>query len=57
MSETVFGHIKHNLGVRYFLLRGIDGVKAEMNIVSTCFNLTKLMKLLGPKQLNMILST
>ena len=28
-AELPFAHIKHNLGVRGFLLRGLDGVRAE----------------------------
>ena len=37
--ELPFGHIKYNLGVRSFLLRGLDGVKAETSILSSCFNM------------------
>ncbi|MFQ5681565.1 MAG: transposase [Candidatus Omnitrophota bacterium] len=42
-----FGHIKRNLGVRAFLLRGLDGVRAEMSLFSTCFNLARMITLLG----------
>jgi transposase len=45
--ELPFGHIKRNLGVSAFLLRGLAGVKAEMSILSSCFNIARLITLLG----------
>jgi len=45
--ELVFGHIKRNLGVTSFLLRGLEGVRAEMSLLSLCFNLRRMMTLLG----------
>lgn len=45
--ELPFGHIKRNLGVKDFLLRGIDGVKAEMSVLATCFNITRMIGILG----------
>ncbi len=45
--EHPFGHIKHNLGVSAFLLRGIDGVKAELSLLSTAFNLTRMITIIG----------
>ena len=49
--ELPFGHIKHNLGAGYFLLRGLNGVKAEMSLLSTCFNVARMITLLGVKDL------
>jgi len=49
--ELPFGHIKHNLGVSGFLLRGLDGVKAEFSIMTSCFNITRMMNLLGTTRL------
>lgn len=49
--ELPFGHIKHNLGVRGFLLRGLDGVKAEFSIMASCFNITRMIRLLGAEEL------
>lgn len=46
-AELQFGHIKRNLGVNAFLLRGLKGVKAEASIFGTCFNLRRMMTLLG----------
>jgi len=45
--ELPTGHIKHNLGVSGFLLRGLKGVKAEMSILSSCFNLRRMITLFG----------
>jgi hypothetical protein len=45
--ELPFGHMKHNLKVGGFLLRGLDGVKAEMSILSCCFNMARMISLIG----------
>jgi hypothetical protein len=45
--EHPFGHMKQNLGIRSFLLRGLAGVRTEASIAGTCFNLTRIMTLLG----------
>lgn len=45
--ELVFGHIKRNLGVSSFLLRGLEGVRAEMSVLSLCFNVRRILTLLG----------
>jgi hypothetical protein len=44
-------HIKHNLGVRGFLLRGLDAVRAEFSIMASCFNITRMIRLLGTERL------
>lgn len=49
--ELQFGHIKRNLGVNSFLLRGIKGVTAEISILASCFNISRMMTLIGKKQL------
>ena len=46
-SSIPFGHIKRNLGVQAFLLRGFSGVRAEAAILATCFNLARMMTLVG----------
>lgn len=53
--ELVFGHIKKNLGVSSFLLRGLAGVRAEMSLLSLCFNIRRMMTLLGATELIKIL--
>jgi len=46
-AEIPFGHIKRNLSVNSFLLRGTDGVKAEMSILATCFNIARMIGIIG----------
>ena len=45
--ELPFAHIRRNLGFNDFYLRGLNGVNAEMAIVSTCFNIARMISLLG----------
>jgi hypothetical protein len=45
--ELPFGHIKHNLKVGGFLLRGLAGAKAEMSILSSCFNVARMISIIG----------
>jgi len=55
-AEHPFGHIKRNLMADHFLIRGLDGVKAEMSILATCFNLRRMMTIVGIALLKEILS-
>lgn len=50
-AELPFGHIKRNLGVNAFLLRGLEGVKAEMSLFASCFNLTRMINILGVERI------
>ena len=45
--EHPFGHIKSNLGVQAFLLRGLKGVRAEASLLCTAFNLRRMITILG----------
>jgi len=45
--ELIFGHIKRNLNGGAFLLRGLEGVNAEMAINGTCFNIVRMITILG----------
>jgi len=49
--EHPFGHLKKNLGVHQFLLRGKAKVNAEIAVLSTCFNIRRLMTIVGIPQL------
>lgn len=49
--ELIFGHIKRNLGVGAFLLRGLQGVRAEMSILASCFNITRMINIIGIRRL------
>jgi len=46
-AEHPFGHIKRNLGVQSFLLRGLKGVRAEAGLLALAFNLTRIINILG----------
>ena len=45
--EHPFGHIKRNLKVTAFLMRGLKGVHAEISLLGTCFNLARMITILG----------
>lgn len=45
--ELPFGHIKRNLKVDSFLLRGLDSVKSETSIMASCFNIARMIGILG----------
>jgi len=45
--ELPFGHFKRNLGAGHFLLKGRAGATAELSLLATCFNVTRMMTLLG----------
>jgi len=46
-EEHPFGHFKRNLNAGYFLLRGLDGVRAEMSLMAASFNITRMITVLG----------
>jgi transposase len=46
-AELPFGHLKRNLGAGHFLLRGLSGVRAEMSLLASCFNVARLIGLFG----------
>jgi len=48
--ELQFGHIKRNLNVSSFLVRGIKSVNAELNLLASCYNLRRMITLLGGVQ-------
>jgi transposase len=45
--ELPFGHIKRNLKTDGFLLRGSDGVQAETSLLATCFNMARMITIIG----------
>ena len=45
--ELPFGHIKRTLNGGAFLSRGIKAVKAEFSIFASCFNIARMITLLG----------
>jgi len=50
-AEHPFGHIKRNLNVNSFLLRGLDGAKAEVSLFASCFNIRRMITLIGTEML------
>jgi transposase len=46
--EPVFGQVKEARGIRAFLLRGLDAVRGEWNLIALTHNLLKLFRLRGP---------
>lgn len=53
--ELPFGHWKRNLQAGQFLLRGKPGADAEIAILSTCFNMARMMTVIGIPQLLLLL--
>ena len=48
--EHLFGYIKKVIGFGQFSIRGRLAAQAEASVVSTCFNLTRMITLLGGVQ-------
>jgi len=46
-TEPIFGHFKRNLGAGYFLLRGVEKVRAEFSLLAVAYNVRRLISLLG----------
>jgi transposase len=49
--ELPFGHMKRNLGFGAFLLRRRAGVKAEFSLIASCFNMARMITILGVQPL------
>jgi hypothetical protein len=47
IAETPFAVIKHLMGIRQFLLRGLENVRTEWRWICTAYNLDKLMRLIA----------
>jgi len=45
--EHPFGHLRRTLSVRSFLMRGLQGVKAEMSLFASAFNIRRMITLMG----------
>lgn len=55
-AELPFGHMKRNLGAGQFMLRGKAKVNAEVSILSTCFNISRMISILGVPNLTLALN-
>ena len=49
--EHPFGHFKRNLSAGQFMLRGKDKVDVEVSILSTCFNIARMITIIGIPEL------
>jgi IS5 family transposase len=52
--EPVFGIIKHIMGFRQFLLRGLESVRGEWRLVCMSWNIKRLHKMMNEKGLQLI---
>lgn len=51
MTEHIFGTMKRNFNQGYFLMRGIDKVSAEMGLTMLAYNIKRVLKIVGFKEL------
>lgn len=51
ITEHQFGTLKRQWGFTYTLMKGKQHVLSEVNLMMTCYNLRRLMSILGPKEL------
>lgn len=47
LAEHPFGTIKCRAGYRHFLVRGFDKVRGEWSLMALCYNLTRVLNILG----------
>ena len=51
ITEHQFGTLKRQWGFTFTLMKGKENVLSEVNIMMMCYNLTRLMSILGPNDL------
>jgi transposase len=51
ITEHQFGTLKRQWGFTYTLMKGKENVLSEVNLAMICYNLKRLMAILGPKEL------
>jgi hypothetical protein len=49
--EHPFGNMKRSMNQGYFLMRGLENVKAEMSLTVTAYNLKRVLNILGVKRM------
>ena len=52
-AEPPIGNIKHNLGYRHFLLRGLNKVKGEFNLMCIAHDIKKMVRFFAKKGTNL----
>jgi hypothetical protein len=55
--EHPFGHMKRNLKTQAFILLGRDGIQAETSLLATCFNIARMITILGVAEIIQKLAT
>lgn len=55
--ELPFGHWKKNLKLDAFLLRGSSGVNAEVSLFAACFNIVRMVRIVGISNFQQALAT
>jgi len=51
ITEHQFGTLKRQWGFTFALIKGKENVLSEVNLIMICYNLRRLMSILGPKEL------
>ena len=51
ITEHQFGTLKRQWGFTHTLMRGKQNVLSEVNLIMICYNLKRLVAILGPKEL------
>lgn len=54
-AELPFAHMKHNMGFRQLLLRGIEKARAEISLCAIGYNITRMISLLGISKMQSVL--
>jgi transposase len=47
LAEHPFGTLKHRAGMHHFLMRGLEKCRGELSLMVLCYNLTRVLNLLG----------
>ena len=50
LAEHPFGTLKRRSGWDHFLVRGIDKVRGEWSLMALCYNMTRVLNIIGMKQ-------
>jgi len=51
INEHIFGTIKRNWGYDHTLMKGLEKVNGELQLIFTCYNLRRIMSICGPAEL------
>ena len=57
LAEHPFGTLKCRAGYRHFLLRGLDKVRGEWSLMALCYNLARVLNILGSERFRALITT